>query len=113
MWTKSSDHLLALNDSIKNDGRHNSEDTQGMPFVTPSRYPGIGVFAFSIRVFEKKKKKRELLYLKLTLKDIVSWSFQRKQIAQKIERLSSKEKNLQGDKNSRRTRPPAQNHGGL
>ena len=69
-----------------------------MPFVTPSRYPGIGVFAFSIRVFEKKKKKkqkkkkkRELLYLKLTLKDIVSWSFQRKQIAQKIERLSSKE----------------------
>ena len=59
MWTKSSDHLLALNDSIKNDGRHNSEDTQGMPFVTPSRYPGIGVFAFSIRVFEKKKKKKK------------------------------------------------------
>jgi hypothetical protein len=77
MWTKSSDHLLALNDSIKNDGRHNSEDTQGMPFVTPSRYPGIGVFAFSIRVFEekRKKKKKEIYYLKLTLKDIISWSF--------------------------------------
>lgn len=34
----------------------------------------------------------------MKLKDIVSWSFQRKQIAQKIERLSSKEQNLQGNK---------------
>jgi hypothetical protein len=92
MWTKSSDHLLALNDSIKNDGRHNSEDTQGMPFVTPSRYPGIGLFAFQFACLKKKKKKKKGdLLLEVDVERYRIVEFQRKQITQKIERLSSKE----------------------
>ena len=82
MWTKSSDHLLALNDSIKNDGRHNSEDTQGMPFVTPSRYPGIGLFAFQFVCLKKKKKKKNNL-LEVDVERYHIVEFQRKQITQK------------------------------
>jgi hypothetical protein len=75
MWTKSSDHLLALNDSIKNDGRNNSEDTQGRPFVLPH---GIRVSVYlrlnSFVLKKKKKTERVLLVVEVERYRIVEFS---------------------------------------